>query len=344
MSKHVGPFLAFNKEWFADHQRGLLWLLNAPLIGRWFRWCMCIRSCDVGYQRDILEIRPNCYTVAGEKPNTLTTDFRAHAKYAKRLYFAFRPLWWMLHIWDFLIADPWCPQWSLGFATLTAYPDPGTGAVTVDGHVGRGAVNETFSSIQSGIGNATETTATFIGMQLEASATTDQFTAMYRGIYTFDTSAIGLGQLVDVAQLSLWGVVTENALGENDLHVAAASPAANNNLVAGDFVNISRTSFGTLAFASFSTIAYNDISLNQAGKDNISPTGISRFSSQLGWDINNSFTGTWVSLARSSLFVESADQAGTSKDPKLVITYTVPGGLVPSNKLRPNIFAPGVAR
>ena len=76
--------VVFSAAWFARHQRTLLWLLNAPVLGRWFRWVLCLRPHDVGYRKPIVQLLPHAYTVANAD-GTRTTDFRAHAKYAKRL-------------------------------------------------------------------------------------------------------------------------------------------------------------------------------------------------------------------------------------------------------------------
>jgi len=118
----------FGETWFEKHQRGLLWLLNFPMIRSWFRWCLKIHRYDC--RTRITQIGPNRFSWGDElfRENgrwhlRRTTDFRTHPKFAKRLYYAFRPLWWTLHAWDWFIADRIVPALSWGFGSLTAYPD-----------------------------------------------------------------------------------------------------------------------------------------------------------------------------------------------------------------------------
>jgi hypothetical protein len=145
---------------------------------------------------------------------------------------------------------------------------------------------------------------------------------MDRAIYTFDTSPIGSGQTVSSVVLSLQGNDKQNSIGSDVLHITSSSPASNNTLVAADFGQLGSTDFGSVTYASFSLTAYNDITLNSSGIANINPTGISKFGARGGWDLNNNFTGTWSSFGHCYYYLYFADQTGTTKDPKLVVTYS----------------------
>src|SRR5438105_15444444 len=95
--------MVFDRDWFLQHQTKLLWLVNFPLTRRWFRWVLRIRPGDPGFRGIICEVSPDNYKVVrGFKDGELelSADFRTHPKFAKRLYYAFRPLWWMIHLWD----------------------------------------------------------------------------------------------------------------------------------------------------------------------------------------------------------------------------------------------------
>ena len=309
-------YLAFNKEWFEKHQNKLLWLLKFRL----FRKILRIECND-----RIVEITPNSYTthVSGV---TFKTDFRTHDKYSKRLYYAFKPIWWAMHIWD-LFADVYTPKLSFGFSTLTAYPDAGDpGTTTIDGVVQRSGVNETFGTIRGGAGTlATNATDFLFTAQLDATGTTNQYSRLRRSIALFDTSSLTTSASISSATIGAYGWGKTNALGSADWHVGSATPASNTTLAASDYGNCGTTSFGSIAYASFSTSGYNDITLDSNGLGNISKTGVSKFSFQLSWDINNSFTGSWANSAISNFDNYSADQAGTTNDPKLVVTYTLGG-------------------
>lgn len=324
MTKHCGPALAFSKEWFQRHQSALLWLLNAPLVRIWFRWVLRILPCDCPRSTPIREIGPH-YFVVRVGTDEYRADFRTHPKYAKRLYWAFRPLWWMLHVWD-LLADSRLPALSFGFSTLTAYPDarsPGT--TTCDGSVYRDGVDEAFSSLRSYASGSTysdQTSTTGPIARLGASTTTGNFQNLYRGLFLFDTSSLTSEANVTAAVLSLYGYSKWNGLGSETLAIVSSSPSSNTLLAATDYSNLGSTSFGSVSYSSYSTSAYNDISLNASGVSNVSKTGVSKFGTRGEWDRGGTFSGTWVSGDQSSFGAYFADQSGTSQDPKLVITYT----------------------
>ena len=326
-SKHIGPFLAFDLAWFTRHQHGLLWLLNTPLICLWFRWVLCIRR-ELRAER-ITEIRPNSITY-GQRPVWLdgywqlqqTTQFHTHNKYAKRLYYGFLPLWWGLHWWDWCVADRWLPELSFGFDSLTAYPAAGANS-PVDGLVQRGGVNESFATIRAGAGNTNSVTAATIEALLRGSNTSNQFDYLTRGIMCFDTSALGTTASISNAVFSGYGASQSNGLGSDSIHVCGATPAANNTLANSDFSQLGSTSFASIPYGSYQLNAYNDFTLNGNGQAAINKTGITALGWRLGWDLNNSFTGTLSSFASTTIYCRSADQAGTSNDPYLTITYSL---------------------
>ena len=318
-------YLAFDKEWFLKHQKGLLWLLNFPLTRRWFRWVLRIhRDCPT---ETILGILPHCYfTAAGTQ---IVADFRTHAKFGKRLYFAFKPLWWAIHAWDEVFADRFVPAWSYGFSTLTVFPDANPETSTVDGFVRRNGVNESWAAITYSAGNgSSDTDLTAVCAGANTGTTSNAFTNLIRGIFLFDTSAIPDTATVSNATFSLFGNAGNNALGNPTLDICSSAPASNTGLASGDFTSLGSISFGSLAWASYSTTAYNDISLNASGLANISKTGLSKFGTRLDWDLTG-IAPTWVNSASSFFNVNYADQAGTTQDPKLVVTYSLDGLLPP---------------
>ncbi len=324
--KNIGPFLAFGECWFRRHQRILLWLLNTPIVRLWFRWVLRIRPCDCPRSTPILEIAPNRFTVAGPKSAQRTTVFRTHPKYAKRLYFAFRPLWWLLHFWDWLVADRWVPELSFGFSTLTVHPDPDPELTTVDGCVRAyyPSPGMAYATLRSQSGNQAFdnlTDSDFVSLRAKLSVT-GLFTELRRGILLFNTSALG-GDDILSATLSLWGKGKGETLGATSVDIVASSPASNTALVPADYQTLGTTLFGGMDIAAFATSAYNDFALNAAGIANISKTGVSKFGARLGWDR----TGTepaWVSATDASVSIFYAEYTGTERDPKLTITHELP--------------------
>ena len=227
---------------------------------------------------------------------------------------------------------------SRGNSTLIVYPDAGSGGTTVDGYASRASVDQTFTAIHDGAGNGASMTDSTAGPQLIASTTTNQYSKLLRCFFTFDTSPLGPSATITTGILSLYGNSKADAIGVPELHICQSTQASNNSIVAADYQRIGATTFGNIAYASFNVSAYNDFSLNPNGISNISLTGTSKFATRFDWDINNNFTGTWVSSGTSYMYSRLADIAGTSQDPKLTITYTPPavssGGFSMSNAWR----------
>lgn len=211
-------------------------------------------------------------------------------------------------------------------ATLTVYPDAGSGATTVVGAAQRDVPGapESFTTIRAGAGSSADTTYIDGSLAaLYASATSNLFSFLVRSIETFDTSPIGLGSRIFSATLSVHGTASsDNDLGSPTIDLLSSTPAVDDNVEAADFTQIGTTVFASIAYASWNTSAYNDFALNANGLANISKTGISRFGFRLGWDTANNFTGIWVSSVFTRVNGYAANQAGTTQDPKLVIVYT----------------------
>jgi uncharacterized protein YjfI (DUF2170 family) len=216
-------------------------------------------------------------------------------------------------------------------ATLTVYPDAGTGATTVDGYVQRLSVDEDFATIRSGAGNNVNPTSSTGQTRLGTSSasTVNKFSDQTRSILTFDTSSIGITNIVTDATLSLLGTVVITGLGDTTHEIVASTPASNNNLVNADYAQLGTTSFGSILWSTLSASAYNDFVLNASGIASISTTGITKLGTRSGWDVSGSFTGTWA-LNNATLFqFSSADTAGTTSDPKLVVTYLPTPSVIP---------------
>lgn len=330
MQENTPPHLAFDQAWFEKFQNPLLFLLNAKLTRRLTRRFFAIREYDCPIETKIDKIAPNRFTYGtrqiSEELEERTTDFRTHAKFSKRVYFILKPLWWTMHFWDELFADHYAPRLSFGFSTLTAYPDAGTGATTVDGLVSREiGRNESFASIIGSAGDTVGASDTAVGVALRCSATTNQFDLNRRWLGTFDTQTLGSGATISSAILSLYGSGTNvNNIGSLTVGIVSSNPAANNNLQNSDYSTLGSTAFAEIINASWNSSAYNDFTLDSNGITNVSKTGISKFGAKHKWDYDANFTGSWQSGSVSIKTIYTADQTGTSNDPKLVITYTAP--------------------
>lgn len=234
-----------------------------------------------------------------------------------------------------IIAKPGRPRkQGPGTTTSTFYPDADPETTSVDGRALRGTVDETFSVIRGGAGtSASDVLDNVYAGFLRASTTASQYDTLHRGFFVFDTSAIPDADNVSSVTISLHGVSKDSALGTPNLIIVSATTASNTALAAGDFAiaGFGVTSYASVTYAAFSTTAYNDLGLNAAGLANISKTSVSKFGTMLSWDFDNSFTGSWVSGAGSSFIVYTAEQAGTTSDPKLVVEHgpsSPPGGMI----------------
>lgn len=333
-------YLAFGPEWFAKHQRGLLWLLRWRL----FRWCLRI-DCA----REIIEIRPHCYTVwLGEE--RYQTDFRTHWKYSKRLYYAFKPLWWTLHFWDWLIADRFSPRLSFGFATLTVSPSSGSSSSNgVDGFVTRSGVNETWATIIAGAGTSNSPTIQ-LSISLQASTTTDQFQLLRRVSMNFYTAPLTSNAIIQSAVLSVSTIAgNSDAAGwAPSANVYGCTPASNTVLTTADF----QTAFDSIAkcdtalpYASLPAVdSYWDFTLNAAGVAWISRTGFSAFGIRNNYDVTAIAPTPWASATSTSFAFNAADSNPGIGDPKLVVTFLGSNMFPKPKNIRPRPFSPGLAR
>jgi hypothetical protein len=324
--KNIGPSLRFNKKWFEKHQKTLLWLLNTPVVRLWFRRVMRIER-----GQEICEIQPNCTTVfKGMRGDEYEyqTDFRTHWKYSKRIYRAFRPIWWLAHAWDAIVANPLKPSWNVGFDTLTVYPDPNPETSTVDGYVQRAGVDETWATIIAGAGTSQSSSlVNNYWCYITATATTDQYSQVLRGMALFDTSSLTAAADISAATVSIYWVSTQDDFGSGGLTWVSSNPATNTNIATADYGTFGSTAFAnTIASGDFSNSAYNNWTLNASGIAAISKTGISKFGTKEANHDLAASAPTWGSGDQIIYIGKSADVAGTTQDPKLVVTYTLKSG------------------
>lgn len=318
----------FSKEWFDKYQKTLCWLANNRWTKRWFRYVLRIHSFDCPLNVNINRIELNAFWFGAIKKGELIevkADFRTNTKFARRLYHAFKPMWWAFHAWDWLVADRWIPALSFNFSTLTQYPGSIGADNPCDGYLERGGITENWATITAGAGTSNSNGA--VRIYIHASFTTNVWDTLHRGEFLFDTSALTSSATISATVLSLFGVSKVDGLGITpDSDIYTSNPSSTSALTNSDFQNVGTTSQtgSPLAYSSFSTVAYNDYTFNATGIGNVSKTGISKF----GWrNANYDVSGTppsWSSSAGALLYANSASAAGTTNDPKLVVTYTLP--------------------
>lgn len=353
----TAPGVVFDAAWFARHQRVLLRLLACPIVGRWLRWVLCIRACDLGYRRRIVAIGPHYYTVA-HADGTVTTDVRTHAKYGKRLYYAGLPVWRLAHAWDQWIANPFAPAWNLGFDTLTVYTDPDTGAGVYAGpgwDLPGSVTQNGFSNARNSadFNNATSALNYEGAAQIETRESNGIW-GIKRGMWGFYLG-IPIGS-VESAVFSLYHI---NDSGANTLNIDPEPRYGVYDFTPADPTRVNGT---TDWQACGTTLLSDDILIgsdvspelhNQYVSHTLNATGRAKVGlldyficcmREIDHDVAD-VAPTWTTAFQySRLVCYYADQTGSSTDPKLEITYTPASPLPPRNRLRPRIFAPGRAK
>ena len=219
---------------------------------------------------------------------------------------------------------------KIGNTTTTVYPDPSTGATTVDGVVchNEAAAGATWATVHDASStNCFDATATTSGADyLKGGTTADQWSQIIRTIYLFDTSSITDTDIISSATFSVYSTATtiNNAFSDS-LSLVLSNPASNNALVAADYDTLGTTKQATdIAFSALTNSAFNDWTLNATGISNVSKTGITKLGLRGLADLNNT-PPTWSSGGRQTFEHYMADQAGspgTVNDPKLVVVHS----------------------
>ena len=220
----------------------------------------------------------------------------------------------------------WAPGYSgvrpadLAFAaTLTAYPDPFPETTTTDGYVSNSnAVWATARAAATGNNSSYSASVAYV-----RTASTD----IYRGFLLFSTSSLTSGATVTAGTLSIVPNSTANFDNDGDdwVNVFSSNPASNTALANGDFPQVGNaldnpTEGSTrVDISGVSTGAYLNFALNASGLTWISQTGVSKFGLREGHDCIAS-----LPASNNEIIWRTADTAGTTSDPKLVVTYTPP--------------------
>jgi len=220
----------------------------------------------------------------------------------------------------------------------TFYPD----AAGVDGAVYHDGVNASWGTIRAAAGNGEDDTND-VGQHalIQAGSSAGNHFALFRGIYVFDTSAIDDGATINTAVFSLYVTSRDNSCSgagsvNSKMVLVASEPTSNTALANGDFTKLGTVDFGrSVQQDSITDSAYNDITVNAAGLLKISSTSVTKFGTRYGWDFDNldpwSNGATWAAgYCDNAITGNRSEHAGTSQDPKLVVTWTAPGSPTPT--------------
>lgn len=150
--------------------------------------------------------------------------------------------------------------------------------------------------------------------------------SVYRGVLYFDTSSLPRDAAVSAATLSLYGK-TDASTTNFSITVVSGALLASPPVVAdyGDLLG-ETTSGGTFdTTPGFATNAYNDITLNAAGQGFITKGGVTKLALRSSLDIS-------ATQPADDEYVEIwSSEHGSSFEPLLTVTYTIPSLGTPSN-------------
>jgi len=338
------------KFWLPTEEQNLLPKMNEKL---WFKvnQKLLLGMANTDYGKDLLCIDKNIrLPIIGIKKNevrylakvegdiaTCVSDFRVGAKWANVV----RSRWEQFNSYaryfqanaamDTRFISPLTLSKRAVFAlTLTAYPDPDPETTTVDGSVLNGG-SSTWATVHGGTSGSDGAYPSgglgYIYAGKEGGGTFQ----IGRFFHLYDTASLPDDATIQSATVSLDMTTLGN--GDNDgddwVNIVPSTPASNTNLVVGDFDQCGAISDPTeyatrIDITGMTANVYTVWTLNATGLSNISLTGITKFGAREGHDaINSAYAGSSGTLNQA--YPKTADTAGTSSDPKLVVEYTVGG-------------------
>ena len=216
---------------------------------------------------------------------------------------------------------------KVGHTTGTFFPSAGA-ASPVDGYVGTGGVTDhvTWGAAHDATGEDSGASASVLIIVTDKLGGVGTNYRAYRSITLFDTSTLTAGATISAATYSIW-MTQKNDNQSDSVGIVQTAPASNSALANSDysaaFTVHSDTVTASATLASMSLAAYNDFTLDATGRGWISKTGITKLGIRYRKDYIDtaSHTSTPTSGQSDTRF-SAADTAGTSQDPKLVVTYS----------------------
>lgn len=216
---------------------------------------------------------------------------------------------------------------KIGNTTSTFYPDADPETTSFDGNVnqayGAGA-GQTWATIHDlTVGSISGEAGTTVDVRIRADTGTNNWRDIQRGIVLFDTSTLPDTDTINSATMSVYGQNIINTLSGTGLNIYSSTPASNTAIANEDYDQLGTTAFSSaISTGAISTTAYNDFVLNASGLAGISKTSVSKFGArESSFDAPNS-SPTWGSGLDFLVQFYSADQAGTTSDPKLVVVHS----------------------
>jgi hypothetical protein len=216
-------------------------------------------------------------------------------------------------------------------ATMIFYPDAHPETSSVDGFVAHISGEQiSWSALRDGAGTDAESDGTntdpvclsWVG--IDAGSETDKWSNLYRGIVSFNKSAVP-GQIVS-ATLSLYGAGKYDTAGWlPTINIYKATPVSATNLVAGDYTKLQTIPLCNYPISYSQWISgWNNFILNQAGIDYVSQSGVVKFGVRIANYDTANIAPAWSYTPPSTEYCKfrwwQAEKGGLYK-PKLTVSY-----------------------
>ena len=208
MTQSTRHWQAFDPAWFDKHQAKLLWVCNAPIIGRLAR-----RVFRFKHPLPLELITPDAAHFRQDDHQSIATFF-TYPRHSQQLYNALKPLWWLMHWWDELVADRWIPELSFGFDQLTVYTgDSNLSVQNFDGSIRSDA--NIYTDARNGSGDLLYATLdSQILVENSKYATAPSFT-VHRMFLKFNLSTMPINNVVTAATLKIAPIAQFQTSGFN---------------------------------------------------------------------------------------------------------------------------------
>lgn len=211
---------------------------------------------------------------------------------------------------------------KIGKTTSTFYPDANNpGSTSVDGTIRSGGTNNyaTHHGATTGSGLDPQNSSTLV---VTNSVSGGNY-YIDRSPINFDTSPLGASATISAGVCSVMNNKTYDFNNGDSTSISLVTNSITSNVAYAttDFSYFGTTKQATdITLASLTNGVYADYTLDATGLSNISKIGITKFALRLLGDVNNS-----APAGNNSCQFYGAETAGTTSDPKLVVTYTAPG-------------------
>lgn len=319
----IRRILEIDRRFFRDYQRQLLWIANTRL-GRWY-----FRLEKEHYDKPVVRAFPFAMEYANED-GTFTLVTKTSDKYANRLKHTLR------HVKAALLAlgfgafsrpeNAVALQFLFAGVTTSFRPDPDAETTTVDGMALDSGRSASWATVRGGVGNFAEdnNSEAYVAYWL-ATTSSNLWDSIARGIFLFDTSVIDSASTIASATFTFYCALktapVDTDATKRQIRLAASNPASNTALTGTDYATVGNTSFGSLAYASITAGATNDVTLNGDGLAGITKGGITKLGTRSGADQDNS-APTWGSGDQYAIWCRTAEHTGTASDPTLTVVYS----------------------